>query len=147
MTEYKQLRQGDEVAFAQLIQLFDEVFENETPATPNAKQLTDLLKKPGFIAFAAINENEVIGGLTAYELPSYYSAQSEVYIYDIAVKQDFQRMGIGQQLLSSLAIFCKQHNIKTMFVEAHEEDKEAVDFYHKAGGQAEKVIHFNFEVN
>jgi hypothetical protein len=31
-----------------------------------------------------------------------------------------------------------------MFVEAHEEDQHAVNFYYKAGGQAEKVVHFNF---
>ena len=147
MIAYKRLKQGDEATFVQLIHLFAEVFEHETTPSPNAKRLADLLEQPGFISFVAIDNDEILGGLTAYELPSYYSQQSEVYIYDLAVATRFQRMGIGKQLIAALTEYCKQHNIKTMFVQAHEEDKGAVDFYHKAGGQAEQVVHFNFVVS
>jgi hypothetical protein len=34
--------------------------------------LQKLLKRPSFIVFVAIKENEIIGGLAAYELPMYY---------------------------------------------------------------------------
>ncbi|MGI8951133.1 MAG: GNAT family N-acetyltransferase [Chitinophagaceae bacterium] len=140
----KRLGQNDTLIFKKLIQLFDEVFENEISAPANETHLTTLLSKSEFIAFIAIANNEVAGGLTAYELPMYYLENSEVYIYDIAVKSDFQRKGLGKKMLLALNDYCKQNGIKQMFVEAHDEDNHAIDFYHSASGHAEKVVHFNF---
>ena len=86
-----------------------------------------------------------MGGLTAYELPLYYSEYSEIFIYDVAIKPDFQRKRFGTMLLSALKQYCRDNGIKEFFVEASEEDKYAVHFYQSAGGTAEKVIQFNFE--
>lgn len=33
-----------------------------------------------------------------------------------------------------------------MFVAASEEDVHALDFYHSTGGEAEKVVHFNYSL-
>ena len=145
--QIKRLEKNDVLTLKKLILLFDEVFENETPAAASESYLKTLLEKSEFIAFVAVRGNEVAGGLTAYELPMYYIEQSELYMYDIAVKSDFQRMGLGKKLLAALREYCRQHGIKEMFVEAHEEDKHAVGFYHTAGGHAEKVVHFNFHTN
>jgi aminoglycoside 3-N-acetyltransferase I len=43
--------------------------------------------------------------------------------------------------------YCKQNEIKEMFVAANEEDKNALDFYRSTGGNAEKVVHFNYEIS
>ncbi len=144
--QIKKLAEHDLLLFKKLIQLFHKVFEMENALTANEAYLKTLLPKRSFIVYAAVYENEVVGGLTAYELPMYYSEGSELYIYDIAVKSEFQRKGVGKQILLSLKEYCRQNGIKEMFVEAHEEDKHAVDFYHSSGGQAEKVVHFNFLV-
>ena len=45
----------------------------------------------------AVLDNVVVGGLTAHVLPSAYSASAEVYIYDLGVKAEMQRKGIGTQ--------------------------------------------------
>ncbi|MDR3716318.1 MAG: hypothetical protein P4L51_26230 [Puia sp.] len=37
---------------------------------------------------AAFSNHEIIGGLTAYELPIYDADTAELYIYDIAVSCD-----------------------------------------------------------
>ncbi len=144
MTIYKRIEQNEVDTLKKLIQVFDEVFENENPSIADDVYLQNLLKKPEFIAFVAMDNKEVVGGLTAYELPLYYSEKSEMYIYDIAIKPEFQRKGLGKKLLNALSKYCIQNNITEMFVEAHEEDTNAVNFYHNAGGQAEKVIHFKF---
>lgn len=89
-------------------------------------------------------ENEIVGGLTAYELPEYYSGESEIFIYDIAIRREFQRKGFGRKLLIILEDYCRQSGIKVMFVAANEEDENALDFYHSTGGKADKVIHFNY---
>ena len=142
----KKLSEQDLLVFQKLIQLFHEVFEMKNDLTGNGSHFKKLLWKRSFIAYAAIYENEVVGGLTAYELPMYYSGDSEVYIYDIAVKPEFQRAGVGRQMLFSLQEYCRQNGIKELFVEAHEEDKHAVYFYHSTGGKAEKVVHFNYQL-
>jgi len=144
MIVYKKLAPGDEFDFVKLVKVFDEVFENEIPSTLQATDLKTLLAKTDFMCFVAMHDNEVVGGVTAYEMYSYYSAQSEAYIYDLAVKKDFHRRGIGKELIATLSSYCQSKNMKTLFVEAHEEDEEAVVFYRNIGGHSEKVVHFNF---
>jgi len=109
--------------------------------------LKELLEKPGFIALVITFENKIAGGLTAYELPMYYCARKEIYIYDVAIDPAFQRMGLGKQILGWLKEYCVANNIHEFFVQAHVEDKHAINFYHSAGGRAERVIHFNFNPN
>jgi aminoglycoside 3-N-acetyltransferase I len=142
----KKLAKNDLPLFKELILLFHEVFDIKNTKGAEESYLNNLLKKPGFIACVVIRENKVIGGLTAYELPLYYGNYSEVYIYDMAVKQEFQRQGIGKKLIAELKQICKKNGIREMFVEAHEEDKHAVDFYKSTGGKAERVVHFNYKL-
>ncbi len=76
-----------------------------------------------------------------------HSEKAELFLYDLAIKQKFQRKGFGKNLLLKLEEYCREKDIKIFFVAAHEEDTNAIDFYHSTGGQAEKVVHFNYKVN
>lgn len=147
MSEFqvKRLQQNDRALFQQLIQLFAEVFETEDQHAP-AAYLENLLNRPGFLVYIALSGEDIAGGLTAYELPMYDAARSEIYIYDIAVHPAHQRQGIGKQLLEALAHDAREMNVTEILVEAHEEDQHAIDFYRKAGGEAERVVHFNFSL-
>ncbi len=136
----------DVLFFKELVCVFQEVFETENPATPKETYLQSLLDKPGFIVYAVICKNTVIGGLTAYELPMYYGEYAELLIYDIAIKTEYQRKKIGAKLILTLKEYCKYNGIREFFVPANEEDKHALDFYHHTGGIAEKVVHFNYEI-
>lgn len=107
----KRLKEKDVSLFQKLINLFIEVFEDEQ-TVPSVAHLSQLLKKPDFIAYVAIYNNEVVGGLTAYELVKYYSIESELLIYDIAIKPEFQRRGIGKTLLESIMKHCDETGIK-----------------------------------
>jgi aminoglycoside 3-N-acetyltransferase I len=142
--QIKLLGKKDVLLFQKLIRLFQEVFGMEKLIEVEESYLIRLLEKPDFIAYGVIFGNEIVGGLTAYELTTYYSEDSEIFIYDIAVKPEFQRKGLGKQLLSSLKKYCKQNGISVLFVEVHEEDEHAVNFYHSTHGKAERVIHFNY---
>ncbi|MEO6167734.1 MAG: GNAT family N-acetyltransferase [Chitinophagales bacterium] len=145
--QIKRLDSNDVDLFRELVSLFQEVFEMENRATPNESYLKSLLGKPGFIVLVLICENEIAGGLTAYELPLYYGEYSEVYIYDVAIKPTFQRRGFGKMIIAALKEYCRENRIKQFFVEAHEEDDEAVKFYYSTGGKAEKVVHFNYDTD
>ena len=143
--EIKRLTKEDLSNFTSLINLFNLVFEEESKIGSEANSLR-LLNNDGFIAIVAIAENEVVGGLTAYELPMYYSDSSEIFLYDLAVKPEHQGNGIGKGLLHSLREYCIQNGIKDFFVMAHEEDEHAIEFYHATGGKSEKVVNFVYDV-
>jgi aminoglycoside 3-N-acetyltransferase I len=143
----QRLGKEDLLVFQSLIQVFQEVFKMENPKMGSEVYLKSLLENPKLVVFAVIREDKVLAGLTAYELPKYYSEDSEMFLYDIGVKSEYQRKGLGKELLKVLKEYCKQNGIGEMFVSAHEIDKHALDFYHSTGGKAEKVVHFNYEIN
>jgi aminoglycoside 3-N-acetyltransferase I len=142
----KQIAAGDLNEFIQMLRLFEEVFEMQDFQMPRESHLKKLLRGKNFIAFIALHENAVIGGLTAHLLPSYYSASSEVYLYDLAVKASFRRKGIGKKLLQALMVYCGENNYKAFFVQADEADIHALEFYRATGGSPQKVVHFNYLV-
>ena len=142
--EVRRLTKEDLAIFNALIGLFNLVFEEEPKIGSTANSLR-LLDNERFIVLAALTENEVVGGLTAYELPMYYSDASEIFVYDLAVKSEYQRMGIGKGLMQSLKEYCIKNGNQDFFVMAHEEDEHAIEFYHATGGKAEKVFNFVYE--
>jgi aminoglycoside 3-N-acetyltransferase I len=141
----RQLTKEDLPAFKQLIHMFNVVFEESGQPTGSEAKLAQLLGMHQFIAIAAFFNTEVVGGLTAYELPMYYSENSEIFLYDLAVKPEFQRTGIGKRLIQELKKYCVTNGIKEFFVLAHEEDGHAIEFYHATGGRSEKVVNFLYE--
>jgi aminoglycoside 3-N-acetyltransferase I len=130
--------------FQALIHLFNEVFEEESKMGSEA-HLLNLLSSRNFIVLVALIKDEVVGGLTAYELPMYYSDGSEIFLYDLAVKAEHQRKGIGKGLLQALKDHGMKNEIKGFFVMAHAEDEHAIEFYRSTGGKGEKVINFVYE--
>jgi len=143
--EIKRLTKEDLPTFTALLHVFNQVFEEESKIV-NESSLLHLLNNNEFVVIVALAENEVVGGLTAYELPMYHSDSSEIFLYDLAVKPEYQRMGIGKRLLQSLKEHCIENGIKGFFVMAHEEDNHAVEFYRATGGKAEKVVNFVYEL-
>jgi aminoglycoside 3-N-acetyltransferase I len=144
--EVRKLTQEDVSAFHSLVHLFNMVFEEDEDAIGTEKNLSKLLGNDHFVAMAAFYENEIAGGLTAYELPMYYSDNSEIFLYDLAVKSEYQRMGVGKRLIHALKEYCIRNGINEFFVLTHEEDEHALEFYRSTGGKSEKVINFIYQV-
>jgi len=140
--EVRKLTPQDVSAFNSLIRLFSMVFEEKESDSRSESHLLNLLRNDHFVAMAAFYENEIVGGLTAYELPMYSSEESEILLYDLAITPKYQRMGIGKRLIQSLKEYCAENGINEFFVLAHEEDEHAVAFYLSTGGKSEKVVNF-----
>ncbi len=136
-----QLDKDDTTLATRLIILFAEVFEEKkTPV--NKTSVTVLLNNPAFIALVALDGNNVIGGITAYELPMLAKAKPEIFVYDVAVQHEYQRKGIGKKLMAALLALAKERGAGDVFVAAHHEDKHAMKFYKSLGGKAEKANMF-----
>ncbi|SDD97214.1 GNAT family N-acetyltransferase [Niabella drilacis] len=140
---YRQLLQEDGLLLRQLILLYVDVFAM-TASLPDETYLKNLLFQKNIGFFVATTNDIVIGGLTAYMLPSVYSEASEVYLYDLAVKEAYQRQGIGRRLLDTLGTWCRAHGVSDFFVQASATDSAALDFYHATGGVPEAVAHFSY---
>lgn len=143
--EIRKLASQDLAAFRSLIDLFNLVFEEALPVSASDSHLQRLLSSRAFVALAAFAKDEVVGGLTAYELPMYQNDLSEILLYDLAVKPDYQRKGIGKGLIQHLKDYCSRNGIREFFVLVHEEDEHAVEFYRATGGKEENVVNFLYE--
>jgi ribosomal protein S18 acetylase RimI-like enzyme len=143
--EFYKLTVDDADTLVKQIRLYEEVFEMADFEMPPVDYLQDLLAKEQVFFFVAVlGGAEVIGGLTAYVLPSVYFAASEIYIYDLAVKAEHQRKGIGTRLINELKTYCAPLGHKEIFVQADLEDQHALDFYRATGGSPESVVHFSY---
>lgn len=129
--------------FALLAEVFAEPHQPRDDAALDA-----LLARVDFWALAAADdEGLLIGGLTAHLLPMTHHAGSTLFIYDIAVRADHQRRGIGRLLVATLRELAAQHGIDDVFVLADNEDQHALDFYRALGGAASPVTMFDFSGN
>jgi ribosomal protein S18 acetylase RimI-like enzyme len=130
--------------FIELIRVFEDVFEMKDFRMPPEAHLEKLLAKEDFYVFVALQDEKVIGGLTAYRMDQYYSVSPLVYIYDLAVKREFQRKGVGKLLIEENKKYCHGIGAEAIMVEADDEDEYAIDFYRKTGGEGIKVVHFDY---
>jgi aminoglycoside 3-N-acetyltransferase I len=130
-----------------MLSLFGEVFAE--PGTYTAKQPPDdylrrLLASPTFIAIAALDEAEVVGGLAAYVLTKFEQARSEIYIYDLAVVESHRQRGVATAMIRKLQALAVDLSAWVIFVQADYGDDPAIELYTKLGTR-EEVLHFDIE--
>jgi aminoglycoside 3-N-acetyltransferase I len=139
----QRLQHGDEANARQLFAMMASVFE-EDAAPLSDVYLTRLLRRPDFWAIAAVADGDIIGGVTAHTLPMTTTESAELFIYDVAVRADWQRRGVGRQLIETLRAAAAQAGITDLFVPADTEDVHALDFYRAIGGAPTPVVMFTF---
>ncbi len=142
---YKHISVSDVPVLKALLAVFGEAFaEPQTyqGAVPGDEYLRALLAKPHFIAVAAMNGDDVVGGLAAYELEKFEQARSEVYIYDLAVLESHRRRGLATGLIRELGRIAKARGAYVMFVQADPGDDPAIRLYESLGTR-EDVHHFD----
>jgi aminoglycoside 3-N-acetyltransferase I len=138
------LKAGDSHLAKTLFLLMAEVFEEECQALSDG-YVDRLLARPEFWALAALEGDEIVGGLTAHSIPMTTTESSELFIYDIAVRSDHQRKGVGRALVDTLRRDAAKMDITVAFVPADNDDRHALDFYRALGGVPASVTIFTFE--
>ena len=114
-------------------------------ARPSAAYLRRLLGSDAFIALAALQGGEVVGGLAAYELRKFEQERSEIYIYDLAVAAAHRREGIATALILQLKKVAAARGAYVIYVQADLGDAPAIELYTKLGAR-EDVLHFDIAV-
>ena len=94
----KRLTSDDRALARRLFVLMAEVFAEDYEQLGDG-YLDRLLSRQDFWAIAAFtDDDDLIGGITAHTLPMTRIEASEIFIYDIAVRGDQQRKGVGRLL-------------------------------------------------
>lgn len=144
----ERLGPGDVPLMGALSDMFAEAFDEaelHRGKRPDAAWLGRLLASDTFIALAALQGNEVIGGIAAYELPKYEQQRSEIYLYDLAVAAAHRRQGVATALILELKKIAAARGAYVIFVQADKGDGPAIALYSKLG-VVEDVLHFDIEV-
>ncbi len=125
--------------FAMMADVFD---EGSSPLSD--RYVEALLARPELWVIAALRDGQVIGGLTAHTLPMTRAEVSELFIYDLAVRADHQRQGVGRALVAELRRAGAAAGVTDAFVPADNDDVHALDFYRAIGGEPGAVTIFSF---
>jgi aminoglycoside 3-N-acetyltransferase I len=128
-----------------LLALFGAAFEDADTygsAPPSDAYLAKLLAREHFIAIAAVEAGEVVGGLVAYELQKIEQERSEIYIYDLAVAEAARRRGIATAVIQRLREIAVLRGAWVIYVQADYGDEPAIALYTKLG-RREDVMHFD----
>jgi aminoglycoside 3-N-acetyltransferase I len=146
----RQLGPDDLPAMRSLITVLGDAFadiETYSAKRPSDDYLRRLLAGDSFIALAAIEGTDVIGGLAAYELRKFEQERSEIYIYDLAVASEHRRRGVATALIEALQQIASARGAWVIFVQADLaiEDEPAIALYTKLGTR-EDVLHFDIPV-
>lgn len=131
-----------------LLGVFGEAFNDidaYQAAVPGDEYLRALLSKPHFIVVVAMNGEDVVGGLAAYELDKFEQDRREIYIYDLAIAADHRRRGVATQLIKELQRLAVQRKAYVIYVQADPEDDPAIRLYESLGTR-EDVHHFDIPV-
>jgi aminoglycoside 3-N-acetyltransferase I len=125
---------------------FDEV-DTYGEKRPGPEYMRRLLGSDCFIALAAVIGGVVVGGLAAYELQKFEQERSEIYLYDLAVSEEWRRRGIASALIHELRRVAADRGAWVIFVQADTgvEDEAAIALYTKLGSR-EDVLHFDIPV-
>ncbi len=112
---------------------------------PDDIYLASLLAKEHIVVLVAILEDEVLGGLVAYELDKFERARRELYIYDLAVGEKHRRQGMATALILHLRGIAARRGAWVIYVQADYGDDPAISLYEKLG-VGEDVMHFDIGV-
>ncbi len=141
----RSLAAGDSALMDALRAVFSEAFEDpETyaAAPPGPEYTARLLRNDLFIALVAIEDDTVVGGIAAYELPKFEQERSEIYIYDLAVAETHRRRGIATELIAKLKEIASARDAWVIYVQADQGDDPAIALYSNLG-RREDVLHFD----
>jgi aminoglycoside 3-N-acetyltransferase I len=138
------LRPGQAEVARNLFAMMARVFDEAAGETPGSAYVERLLSDRNFWALAAFDDEELVGGLTAHTLPMTRSESFEVFIYDLAVRPDAQRRGVGRRLVAEVRAQARAEGIDEVFVPADNDDQHALDFYTAIGGEAAPVTIYSF---
>ncbi len=141
----RMLTSDDVAVLRRMLAMFGHAFDDVptyTAGQPDDAYLERLLGSATFMATAAVDGTDVVGGLAGYVLQKFEQPRAEFYIYDLAVAESHRRQGVATAMIQELRRVAAMRGIYVIFVQAVYGDDPAVALYTKLGVR-EDVMHFD----
>lgn len=148
--EVRRLGPGDEEIVRQLsitTVRFDEPAAPARERKPHtAESAREFLAIETNLQLVAFVGDEPVGLLLAYELIRRHGDGKMMFIYEIGVRDDHRRMGIGRALIEALQRICRERGVSRAFLTTGESNEPAIAFYEALGAaRAGTDIVFSFD--
>jgi len=85
----------------------------------------------------AFEDGEPVGMLLAHELDRRHGDEKKMFLYEIDVREDKRRQGVGRALMDRLAELCRERGYHRAWVLTDEGNPPAMAFYGACGGVRE----------
>jgi [ribosomal protein S18]-alanine N-acetyltransferase len=108
----------------------------ETNLSPwSAQSYLDELKNPAGIMLRLVDvENTIVGFVVGrIILGGEIETRLDAEIYNIAVSEQYQQKGCGQQLFEAFVVKCRENQSANVWLEVRESNQKAIKFYEKNG--------------
>ena len=115
-------------ALIQELALYEKAPEQVTNTVENLR--IDLFDKQLCGAIVAEINEEIVGFALYYTSYSTWKGAC-LYLEDFYVKEEFRKLGIGQQLFDEIVLIAKARNVKRMDWQVLEWNEPAIRFYEK----------------
>jgi ribosomal protein S18 acetylase RimI-like enzyme len=141
--EFRRLAPGDE-AIVQRLSLEDARFEQDGVKPPERTPHT----RESARAFLAVETNyqlvalandEPVGQLIAYELIRRHGDGKMMFVYEISVRADHRRQGVGRGLFDWLRALCRDRDIARAFLMTNRDNQIAMTFYASLGARRDHM--------
>jgi ribosomal protein S18 acetylase RimI-like enzyme len=123
----RRLLGGDEELAGRLAEIFKS-------SRGSVDSLSSFLSNPLNFLLVALDDNEPVGFVLAYQLQRIDGESAKMFLYEIGVADNYRRRGIGSALINELDRICKDGSFINMFVLTNESNIPATGLYLKTGG-------------
>jgi [ribosomal protein S18]-alanine N-acetyltransferase len=97
------------------------------------------------IFLAAFEGDEPVGFVLSHDLPRRHDPPRKLLVYELDVRADRRRRGIGKALLEELARVARERGIRHAWVLADTDNEAALALYRSMGGQPRDVVELDFD--
>ncbi len=95
---------------------------------------TELLTDERTLFLAAFDDSTPIGFVLAYVLQRRHGDHERLFVYEIGVRADVRRSGVGTALMQRLAVLARERGLRDAFLLTNESNAAAMAFYAALGG-------------
>jgi aminoglycoside 3-N-acetyltransferase I len=123
----QRLLSGDEELAGRLAETFK-------GSRASSASLSRFLSNLANYLFVALDNDEPVGFVLAYQLQRIDTESAKMFLYEIDVAEKYRRRGIASALIARLNRICQSASFINMFVLTNESNIPATNLYSKTGG-------------
>jgi ribosomal protein S18 acetylase RimI-like enzyme len=105
----------------------------------------ELLEDERTIFLVAFEGDEPVGFVLAHDLPRRHDPPQKLLVYEIDVREDRRRQGIGGALMQELARTAHERGIRHGWVLTDHDNDAGLALYRSAGGEPRDVVELDFD--